>query len=224
MRLAFVSRDKRQGLGHFVRAAMPPKDWKRVTGLLTVPASEGDIVADCLCCARMASLDKDIQQAAAAVLRAEDNLSLVREEGVTDVSKPTPPAQVIERLTAEAAQGDAQAQCLLGIMHADGNGVPRNLRRAAELWSASAAQGDANAQFNLGAMCMVGNGGDMSKDPKRAVELWTAAAARGNAHAQLNLGQMFADGDDGVPKDLKRATELWTAAAAQGRPFASAKA
>ena len=224
---------------------MSPTDLKRVTELLTAPASEGDIVAECLLSlvrkdgkvvsgvpkhppptqdAARRSLDKDIQRAAAAVLRAEDNLSLVREDGAIGVPRPTPPAQVIERLSAEAAQGDAQAQCLLGIMHADGNGVPRNLRRASELWSASAAQGDDNAQFNLGAMCMVGNGGDMSKDPKRAVELWTAAAARGNAHAQLNLGQVFADGDDGVPKDLKRATELWTAAAAQGRPFASAKA
>ena len=101
-----------------------------------MPASEGDVVAECLLSllredgkvvssvqkpppptqeAARQSLDKDIQQAAAAVLRAEDNLSLVCEDGVTDVSKPTPPAQVIERLSAEAAQGDAQAQCLLGI-------------------------------------------------------------------------------------------------------------
>ena len=65
------------------------------------------------------SLDKDIQQAAAAVLWAEDNLSLVRKgcDGVIGVPKSTPPAQVIELLMAEAVRGYAQAQCLLGIMY-----------------------------------------------------------------------------------------------------------
>ena len=68
------------------------------------------------------SLDKDIQQAAAAVLWAEDNLSLVRKgcDGVIGVPKSTPPAQVIELLMAEAVQGYAQAQCLLGIMYMRG--------------------------------------------------------------------------------------------------------
>ena len=117
-------------------AAMSPTDPKRVTELLTAPASEGDIVAECLLSlvredgkvvssvqklqppaqeAAHRSLDKDIQRAAAAVLRAEDNLSLVREDGAIGVPRHTPPAQVIERLSAEAAQGDAQALIRPGL-------------------------------------------------------------------------------------------------------------
>ena len=49
-----------------------------------------------------------------------------------------------------AEQGDAEAQTVLGLMYANGEGVPEDARQAEYWWRKAAAQGLAEAQFNLG--------------------------------------------------------------------------
>ena len=51
-----------------------------------------------------------------------------------------------------ATQGDADAQCNLGLMHADGQGGRKDLPEARRLFGLAAAQGFACAQYNLGLM------------------------------------------------------------------------
>ena len=55
-----------------------------------------------------------------------------------------------------AEQGDADAQYNLGVMHAEGKGVPRDDRMAAQWYRRAAEQGDASAQNSLGLMYAVG--------------------------------------------------------------------
>ena len=58
-----------------------------------------------------------------------------------------------------AAQGDAEAQFNLGVMHEDGHGGLQDSLGARRLYGLAAAQGHAKAQFNLGFMHHEGQGG-----------------------------------------------------------------
>ena len=56
------------------------------------------------------------------------------------------------RLGLAAAQGDADAQRDLGVMHRDGDGGPVDFAEAKRLFGLAAAQGNAHSQFFLGVM------------------------------------------------------------------------
>ena len=57
-----------------------------------------------------------------------------------------------------AEQGDAKAQVDLGVMYANGDGVPENDAEAVKWFRKAADQGDAKAQFDLGVMYANGDG------------------------------------------------------------------
>ena len=63
-----------------------------------------------------------------------------------------------ERLRRAADQGNADAQFNLGVMYAEGRGVPRDDAEAARWYRCAADQGEAAAQFNLGLMYAKGEG------------------------------------------------------------------
>ena len=104
----------------------------------------------------------------------------------------------ISELRRFADQGDAGAQCNLGLCYALGNGVPKDDVEAVKWWRKAAAQGDANAQFGLG-LCYA-NGDGVPKDEVKAAKWWRKAAAQGEAIAQGNLGFCYSNGR-GVPQD-----------------------
>ena len=53
------------------------------------------------------------------------------------------------RLGLAAAQGDANAQCALGVMHHFGRGGPVDFAEGRRLYGLAAAQGHADAQYDL---------------------------------------------------------------------------
>jgi hypothetical protein len=57
-----------------------------------------------------------------------------------------------------AAQGNANAQYNLGVMYANGNGVPKDYKQVVHWYHKAAGQGDAGAQYNLGVMYEYGIG------------------------------------------------------------------
>jgi len=57
-----------------------------------------------------------------------------------------------------AEQGHAQGQYNLGVLYANGMGVPQDYAEAVNWYRLAAEQGHANAQTNLAAMYMFGNG------------------------------------------------------------------
>jgi TPR repeat protein len=87
-----------------------------------------------------------------------------------------------------AAQGYAPAQFNLGLMYANGEGVPKDPAKAVELFQKSADQGNVDAQNNLGVMYYAGEG--LPRDETKAKEWFKKAAAQGNADAQANLDAM----------------------------------
>ena len=108
-------------------------------------------------------------------------------------------SEVVDALKANAEQGSADAQFLMGYMYDTGKGAaPKNYTEAVRWYRMAAEQGDAAAQTNLGRLYFTGRG--VPKDVVEAARLFRLAAEQGNAKAQYKLGLMYALGQ-GVPKD-----------------------
>jgi hypothetical protein len=110
-----------------------------------------------------------------------------------------------------AEDGDASAQCNLGVMYEQGRGVAQNYREAMRWFRLAALQGDASAQSNVGVMYYKGQG--IAQDYREAMKWYRMAAEQRNAEAQFNLGVMYQDGR-GVAQDRLRAHMWFNLAAA----------
>ena len=138
-------------------------------------------------------------------------------EAAAAKAKDLTPKERLSETKREAEAGDAEAQFILGLMYADGEGVPQDSAKAVEWWQKAAAQGHAAPQYNLGLSYAHGEG--VPQDSAKAVKWWQKAAAQGHAAAQNNLGVRYFNGD-GVPQDSAKAVEWWQKAAAQGDALA----
>ena len=119
----------------------------------------------------------------------------------------------VEELVRNAEEGLVDAQYNLGVMYADGVGVPQDSTAAAQWLRKAAEQGHAEAQFHLGTMYRNGKG--VPQDGVEATKWFRKAAEQGDARAQHNLASMYYAGDD-VPKDYAEAMKWYRKAAAQG--------
>jgi uncharacterized protein len=121
----------------------------------------------------------------------------------------------IYRLSAK--QGNAEERLLLGICHAQGNGVAQDYNEAVRLFKQAADQGNAHAQCWLGELYYYGRG--VEQDLNMAGKFFKQAADQGNAHAQCWLGGMYYYGR-GVDKNYNSARVLLGKAVNQGNPGA----
>ena len=86
--------------------------------------------------------------------------------------------------TPLAEQGDVNAQYNLGVMYANGYGVPENDKTAVKWYTLAAEQGLTVGQFNLGAMYDLGDG--VPENDKTAVKWYTLASYSGSEKAGEN--------------------------------------
>lgn len=127
-------------------------------------------------------------------------------------------ATALHEATPLARQGDADAQYLMGVMHAQGKGVPRDHGATAAWYRKAAEQGHGLAAFSLGFMYRYGVGEDgnaIAADYGEAARWLKQAAASGYGAAQALLGDMYYRGL-GVQKNLVAAATLTLRAANQG--------
>ncbi len=113
----------------------------------------------------------------------------------------------------QAGKGEPQAFTLIGRIHAEGLGVPRDLVKAAQWYAGGAERGDRDSQFALALQLVQGQG--IRRDAKQAADLFNAAAIQGHSQAQYNLGLLYAAGN-GRPEDMTRAAFWFEKAARQG--------
>ena len=85
----------------------------------------------------------------------------------------------INDIENRAAQGDVESQWQAGKMYEAGEGVGKDLEKAAQWFAKAAQNGKAEAATSLG--LMYENGSGVVKDYSRARELYEAAAAKGLA-------------------------------------------
>jgi TPR repeat protein len=102
----------------------------------------------------------------------------------------------------------------MGVLYANGQGVPQSYKEAGRWYRRAADQGDAVAQFNLGVR--YANGQGVPQNDELAGRWYRRAAQQGHARAQSNLGVLYANGQ-GVPKDVIRAYMWLTIAVAGSR-------
>src|SRR5918996_5446256 len=110
-----------------------------------------------------------------------------------------------------AEKGHQWAQRRVGLMYAEGKGVPQDYQEAVKWYRLAAAQGYAPAQYSLGVAYEKGQG--VPQDYREAVKWYRLAAAQGNELAQVNLGVMYTKGR-GVREDFVRAHMWFNLAAA----------
>src|SRR5918992_5533265 len=121
-----------------------------------------------------------------------------------------------------AEKGHQWAQRRMGLMYAEGKGVPQDFEEAVKWYRLAAAQGYAPAEYSLGVAYEKGQG--VPQDYREAVKWYRIAAAQGNELAQVNLGVMYSNGR-GVGQDFARA-HMWfdlAAAASTGDSRDTAK-
>ena len=114
-------------------------------------------------------------------------------------------AQALKIFRSLASQGDAAAQNNIGLMYAEGQGVPQDYKEAVKWYRLAAAQGYAIAQLNIGGMYL--NGFGVTQNYKEAAKWLRLAAAQGDEKAQFNLGNMYYNGH-GVTQDYASA-HMW---------------
>jgi TPR repeat protein len=112
-----------------------------------------------------------------------------------------------------AELGIAPAQFNLGLLYANGQGVPQDYVQARQWYEKAAIQGDALAQLNLGVI--YGNGKGVPEDYQLALYWFRLSANQGNAMAQTKLGLMYERGN-GVPQDVVLAQKWYILGAANG--------
>jgi TPR repeat protein len=130
-------------------------------------------------------------------------------------------AEAVEWYRKAADQGHAEAQCNLGILLWNGDGVARDRLDAIKWFRKAAAQGSANAQFSLGVAYVTGDA--VAKDHVAAARLFLHAAEQGHDMAQYNLSVLYGKGE-GVEKDCVEAYKWATLAARQNAGGAHAQA
>lgn len=118
------------------------------------------------------------------------------------------------KLAQEAAtKGDPQAHTLVGRIYAEGLGVSKDEKLAAQWYARGAELGDVEAAFALGILKIEGRG--VPKDPTGAAQLFEAAARKGHPLANYNLGMLFISGQ-GKPENPYRAFQHIGYAAEKG--------
>lgn len=116
-----------------------------------------------------------------------------------------------------AKQGDPMAITSLGLLYQMGEGVPRDLHQATELYEKAAGMGYPEAQHLLGAL-YAGAAEGAPKDLVKAVEYFKAAAAKRYPAAEAALGWAYANGLGDLPHDDVEALRLFNLAAGAGDP------
>ena len=87
-----------------------------------------------------------------------------------------------------AESGWAPDQYTLGMMYAQGNGVPEDDAEAVRWYRMAGENGHASAQHNLGVMYAEGKG--VEKDDKEAVKWYRKAAEQGHKEAKAALKKL----------------------------------
>ena len=91
-----------------------------------------------------------------------------------------------------AEQGHAESQFGMGLLFANGFGVPLDDDQALKWYVLAAGQGHAEAQCNIAVMHA--NGWGVPQSDEEALKWYSLAAEQGVTPAQINVGRMYAGG------------------------------
>jgi len=143
--------------------------------------------------------------ALAIEIRAQDLQAGIRAYNLGDY------ATALKQWLPLAEKGDRRAQHKLGLIYAQGLGVPKDHAKATEWFRKAARAGHVLAAYNLGFRHLRGEG--TPRNAKTAAAWFRRAAGAGLSQAQHTLGLLFANGE-GVPQNSVRAY-MWLSLSAK---------
>ena len=114
-------------------------------------------------------------------------------------------------------QKDVKAMTLLGELYANGLGIERDDKKAAEWYRLAADRGDREAMLALAMFNLGGRIGSVNRE--QGAKLLAAAAKLGQPAATYDLALLYLEGQL-FPQDFTRAAELFRAASQAGNPEA----
>ena len=150
---------------------------------------------------------KQIIEWPSAKTQHNPTLMKIFREGL-DAYKSGKYATAITKFTHLADKGNADAQCNLGLMHANGLGVPQNYAEALKwFWLAADAELP-DAQYFLGVMYEEGRG-DVPQNYAEAMKLYRLVIDNAEfPEAEYRLGVMYEEGV-GVPQNYAEAKKYY---------------
>jgi len=116
-----------------------------------------------------------------------------------------------------AQEGDTDAMVILGEMYAEGKGVARDSRIAADWYLKAAEKENTTAMLKLGPVYIEGRG--VGQDAKVGIAWYLKAADKGNTDAMIKLGEMYVKGGpvgSEIEKDIEKVVEWYGKAANNG--------
>lgn len=129
-------------------------------------------------------------------------------------SKPPVDSKLLITLRKAAEGGNTEAQYRLGMIHADGDGVPLDYREAAKWLQRAANEGHAEAQEALG--WLYANGYGVRQDGGVAAQWYIKAATQGLPRSQYLVASMYRVGSNGLAQDTREMLRWYQLAAEQG--------
>jgi TPR repeat protein len=112
-------------------------------------------------------------------------------------------ARAAEPAVALDANASVQTLVAAALAHEHGEGVPKDLEKAAFFYCEAARRGDAEGQYGLG--WMYANGRGLPHDDGIAASLFALAAAQGHAHAG-RMQRFVGESADRLPDCMRPAT------------------
>ena len=106
--------------------------------------------------------DKPVEFNSTAIQKNKNSLGVESEKNYR-----TPKEMEFENAKKLAIQGDVSAQINLAVMYDTGDGVPKDLEKAAYWLTKAAEQGNPEAQYAIGVYYFYGDG--VPKDSKQAI-------------------------------------------------------
>lgn len=112
-----------------------------------------------------------------------------------------PSANEAAHITKRAGEGDAESQYLLGVFHANGDGVAQDYAEAAKWFRKAADQGHSRAQRNMGLFSELGLG--MDRDVPQAARWYLKAVEQHDAAAYIGVaGLLLMNRQSAFPEDF----------------------
>ncbi len=120
-------------------------------------------------------------------LKAMNNLAHLYQWGAGPVAPDHEKARALYQQALDAGYGPAGNG--MGLIYENGQGVEKDLAKAAEYYAIGAEAGERNAAYNLANFYRTGQG--VEEDMGRALELYTRSALAGHPPAWNALGLMY---------------------------------
>ncbi len=151
-------------------------------------------------------------------MAAEESLGIFAEAGIGR-SAPAA-AEAIDWYKKAVAHGSVDAATSIGLMYADGIGMPKDPAQASTWFRHAAENGDRVAQYNLALMYKRGSG--VPQDNTEYVHWLTVAADQNLLPALLDLAGYYARPPEGTTADISRAAQYFEKAGQLGNARAQA--